>query len=436
MTARSAVAEQNSPAIEISETSLIIHDLSVPKRDVADYLRSVPEKERAGAIIHAIEVGVFCLERARTAQDTEFIRRQIDSLLHNVEQVTNTIPGAIQEQLISRIGTADGQVLAPVRQVVDEAKRSIIERVQEVRVLAEQIDPERDGSKLGKVLRTVTDLLDPRRRDSVQGALAEAVRSVAQHDGALAATVKTVVEGAMKPLADEVNRLAKQIQADQSVKDALDQTIAKGSSYEDEVVQLLQAWGRGAGVEVHHVGGDNQPGDIVIISRDTSVSGVEMSITVEAKDRSSPAGRRRIADDLSKTIAHRKTGAAIYVSRTRSGLADEVGEWAEGVCDGGPYVVTVHEHLITAAWYILVKQRLVAERSSLPMPNVDVVEQQLGRIRVAMERVVEINRKVTNAKAALDGIRTEAEAIRCDVRDALLRSEDALRTVARTEGQR
>jgi hypothetical protein len=31
-----------------------------------------------------MEVGVFCLERARS-QDTEFVRRQIDLLLNHVE---------------------------------------------------------------------------------------------------------------------------------------------------------------------------------------------------------------------------------------------------------------------------------------------------------------------------------------------------------------
>src|SRR5947208_3280392 len=112
--------EPSAPAIEIMEAGLTVRNLTVARREVADYLRLLPENERAGAVTHAIEVGVFCLERARAAQDTEFVRRQIDTLLHRVEQVTNAIPGAIQEQLVSRIGTADGQVLAPVRVVVDE----------------------------------------------------------------------------------------------------------------------------------------------------------------------------------------------------------------------------------------------------------------------------------------------------------------------------
>lgn len=416
-----------SATIEIIEAGVMIRNLCVQRPEVADHLRPLPENERASAITHAIEVGVFCLEHARIAQDTEFVRRQIDTLLRRVEQATAVIPVAVQEQLLSRIGTADGQILAPVRTIVEEAKRLIIERVQEVRELTDEIDPEKDASKLGRVIRAVTNLLDPQRRDSIQGVLADAVRNVVDRDGLLAKTVRVVVEEAVKPLADEVNQLSVQIQGDQAVREALEQTIAKGADYEDEAVQVLQAWGRGAGVEVHHVGNDNQPGDVVLISRNGSMAGIEMTIVVETRDRSAPAGRRRITDDLSRAMAHRKAQAGIYASKTRAGLAGEIGEWSEGVCESGPFIATAHEHLITAVWYLLTTQRLAAGRSTMPLPDVEALEGQLQRIRTAMDRVAEINRKVTTAKGALDAVRTEVDALRTDVRDALVKAEDALR---------
>jgi hypothetical protein len=52
---------------------------------MADFLRSIPEDEVEPTMIQAIEVGVFCLERARMSQDTEFVRRQLDQLLNRVE---------------------------------------------------------------------------------------------------------------------------------------------------------------------------------------------------------------------------------------------------------------------------------------------------------------------------------------------------------------
>jgi hypothetical protein len=49
--------------------------------------------------------------------------------------------------------------------------------------------------------------------------------------------------------------------------------------------------------------------------------------------------------------------------------------------------------------------------------------------------VTEINRKVTNVKTALDAIRGEAEGMRTDVRDALVKVEDALRVAPGAEQQ-
>jgi len=424
------------PALEIREVGVFVHDLFLSGREIRDYLRAFPEEERILALEHALKVGVCCLERARSVQDTEFIGRQIDALLYRLEQSAQTIPSAVEKGLLQKIGVDDGQALAPVRALVDEAKRAIADKLHEVRtLLAEEIDPTKTSSKLGSALGRLAELLDPMRRDSVQGAMFEAVTKVVGEDGALAKTVKVVVQDAVKPLAEEVNRLAKQIGADQAVAETVEQTTAKGHAYEDDVVQELAAWGQGAGIEVHHVGGDNQPGDIVLISRDTSLAGLELTIVVETRDRTSAAGRRRISEDIARAMAKRKDQAGVYVSKGSAGLAAEIGEWAEGACDAGAWVAISHQHLITAVRYLLARQRLFIERSCLATTDFEAVESQLQRIRTAMDHVTEINRKVTTAKTALEAIRSEGETMRTDVRDALVKVEDVLRVTPGAERQ-
>ena len=59
--------------VEISEDSIQINHLEVPVKEVADFFRSIPPAEHAFTLMKAIEVGVFCLERGRTAQDTDFV---------------------------------------------------------------------------------------------------------------------------------------------------------------------------------------------------------------------------------------------------------------------------------------------------------------------------------------------------------------------------
>jgi prefoldin subunit 5 len=424
----SEAVAQLLPSIEVREVGVLVHDLFLPGREVGEYLRTFPEEERIPALEQALKVGIYCLERARSVQDTEFVRRQVEAVLRQLEQASQAIPGAVEKGLLEKIGMDDGQALAPVRALVDEAKRAVTDRLQEVRtLLVEEIDPTKTTSKLGAALGRLNELLDPVRRDSVQGAIGDAVTKVVGEDGALARTVKLVVQDAMKPLADEVNRLAKQIQADQAVMETIEQSTAKGYAYEDEVVQVLVSWAKHVGIEVHHVGSDNQPGDIILVDRGLSQAGSELTIVVEAKDRASAAGRRRISEDMSTAMASRTARAGLYVSKTGAGLAAEIGDWAEGVCEAGNWLAVTHEHLMTAVRFLLAKQRLIAESASRSTTDLEAVEGQLQRIRTAMDRVTEINRKVTNAKAALEGIRSEGEGMRTDVRDALIKIEDALR---------
>ena len=69
----------SDPKIDISDSGIRILDLLVPSRDVAAYVRALPQDEREQAVVHAVEVGIFCLERARAGQDLDFVRREIDS---------------------------------------------------------------------------------------------------------------------------------------------------------------------------------------------------------------------------------------------------------------------------------------------------------------------------------------------------------------------
>lgn len=84
------------------------------------------------------------------------------------------------------------------------------ERLKEVRELyRRKIDPGKNTTILGGALQALKEVLDPKRSDSVQGVIDAAVRTVTGEDGRLAKAVKAVVADAVKPLADEVDKLAK-----------------------------------------------------------------------------------------------------------------------------------------------------------------------------------------------------------------------------------
>ena len=416
-------------AIVVMETGVHVRDLVIARQDVADYLRAIPQEERALAFIHAVEVGVFCLERARAGADLEFVRRQVDSLLIRVQQDVAAVPAAIEKQLIEKIGTSDGQVLAPVQLVVTQTSDAMKQRVEEVKQLfGHELDPSKATSTLGAALTALKDLLDPKRKDSIQASFEEAVQRVTSQDGTLATAVKLVVAAAAKPLADEVEKLANEIRERKAVAEIIERTTEKGTPFEEVIVARLQPWARIAGADVHHVGLDNRTGDIVLALPPQPGDEKETRLVIEVRDRESQAfGRKQISDKLTEAMAERNATAAVYLSRFPDGLAKEIKGWCEGSCERGPFIATTEENLAAAVRLVLVLQRVARLRASNREVDVRGVESEITTIRVALGHVTNINTKVTEGRKALDVIRTEADALRDEVHSALVRIEDALR---------
>lgn len=270
------------------------------------------------------------------------MRRQVESLISQVENAVMSIPETTKEKLLEKIGTGEGQVLAPIQEIVHIASQTTTERIKEVRdILSQEIDPSKETSILGKALKNLKDLLDPDRKDSIQGTLESAIRSVTTEDGTLAKAVITVVAEEVKRLADEMDRLSKEIRGQEAALEALQETIEKGLTYEHEVLEKLQAWAKFAGAEVHHVGGDNRPGDILIKFPAMSLHTTESRLVLEVRDRKSPKGRKAISSDLTQAMAERDASAAIYLSRYPEGLGKEIGDWAGGSCEYGHWVATI-----------------------------------------------------------------------------------------------
>jgi len=226
--------QETTPRIALHPDGITIERLDVPYREVADYLSSLPEAERSVALVRSIRVGVFCLQHAVTAQDTEFVRREIDRVLNELETRTKEIvPGVVQD-LASKLGTGPGQVLAPVAQAVRDAEQTIKDRVEDIR---RKLDPSNTDSDVSRALAKLQALLDPEHKGSIQDVLTQLVQQVTATDGPLAAVVKVQVSDAIKPLKEEIDKLTTQLLVKEEVEKALAGTTAKGRTYEEEVVE-------------------------------------------------------------------------------------------------------------------------------------------------------------------------------------------------------
>jgi hypothetical protein len=418
----------NEARVRLTGASVLISDLEITRPEVVDFLRDLSEPDREAALISAVEIGVFCLERAQVSRDTEFVRRQLEGLMADVDKAATRIPGAIEAALSTKIGTGEGQVLEPVDRAVKAAEKAVADKLGDVRqLLTADLDPARESGALGKALGTIRNLLDPGREDSIQGAVRAAVRGITGEDGPLAKAVRDVVTEAVKPLREEVDGLAKEVRGREAAREALEQTTQKGATYETRVVEELQDWAAVAGAQVEHVGIDNRPGDVLVVLTSGSLIGERVRIVVEARDRQTAVGRKVIADTVAQAIHERETDCGIYVSATRSGLGCDIGDFAEGETDAGRFVACTHENLRLALRLLLIQARLDRESDASSEVNRGLLLDQMGRVRTALERIKTINRHATQVRSGASGIEEEARALREEIRDALTKMEDALR---------
>src|SRR5262249_28341567 len=132
--------------IAVTDSAVTVSEVQIVNNNVAGYFKQISEDKRLDALIRAIEVGAFCLEHASAAQDLEFVRREVESLMTEVEKRVSTIPSELESTLMSRIGTAEGQVLAPIQTLISQAVKASGDRLNDVRAMLNDIDPSKDGT--------------------------------------------------------------------------------------------------------------------------------------------------------------------------------------------------------------------------------------------------------------------------------------------------
>jgi len=178
---------------------------------------------------------------------------------------------------------------------------------------------------------------------------------------------------------------------------------------------------------VQHVGGDNLPGDILVELATIREGECPMRVIIEVRDRRAPKGRKAVSGLLARAISARSANAAIYLSRTAEGLANELGEWAEGECTGGPFVTCTHEHLTTALRFLHMRKRVAELRRSAPEVDEAAIDSQVLRVRTALDRFKNIARRSNEIRSCTWEIDDQAANLRSEIRDALTTIEDALR---------
>ncbi|MDZ8238653.1 MAG: hypothetical protein RMZ69_16005 [Nostoc sp. ChiQUE01a] len=414
--------------IELTESHVLIYRLAIPLKNAISYLQQFPQSEYEGICLDAFELGFLCLQTAQTRHGNELIKQQMESLLVEFQQTVKIIAESFGQELINQVGTDNGQLLAPLQNQINLTSAVLTEKLNNVStLLTQEIDPARETSVVGRFLNSLRQLLDAKRSDSIQGAFKAALINATKENGTLAAAVKNVVSESVKPLAEQVEKLTREIRDQQVRQQVLEQTTAKGITYEQLVVAELQHWSKLSGAEVEHLGQDGDTGDILVKLTSKSLVAIELSIVIEVRSRpSKPFGRQAIAQHLQSAMVRRSANSAIFLSYSREGLAQEIGDWAEGVSESGYWIATTHPFLIIAIRFLVIQQRLNKLRTSESELDVIAVEQQIQQIRTALGRIKTIKKSLTEIGKGVSVIKVEADALNADIQSALKSVEQTL----------
>jgi hypothetical protein len=153
----------------------------------------------------------------------------------------------------------------------------------------------------------------------------------------------------------------------------------------------------------------------------------DLRIVIEARDDQSARGCKRIVDGMGAAMLARTAGYGIYIAKTASGFAKEIGEWAELQCPHGPLIACTVEHLRTALRFALAEHTIRQQKSAAAKADSAAVESELARIRSSLARIRTINTKATSIRSSADAITNEAAEIKREITDSSCAIEEALR---------
>ena len=132
-----------------------------------------------------------------------------------------------------------------------------------------------------------------------------------------------------------------------------------------------------------------------------------------------PAAANASLTTSGRRSKQRKASYGLYVSKSHAGLAKEIGDWAEGECNHGPYVACTSEHLLTAIRFVIVDARLRARLAAQAQTDLPSIEGELRRIRTALSRTRTIKAKAADVHKGADRITEEVDEQYHEISDAL-----------------
>jgi hypothetical protein len=408
---------------------IVIESLTVADERAAHLVRERQQIGRAAAdtVRKAIEIGARVLDSEETAANVDYVRRELETGLGQLDRKLETTieegAEALNEQLASKFGIErSDSVQSQIKEIVASEVR------QQREALLGTLTAE-DGSnplvaiqaRLGKAMLEAEE----RHRSEVER-LRESHKSEAR-----------AMHGQVADLRKELARLLEREEADERVAEEAERGTAKGRTFEDLVHGCLEEIAAGHGDAAHHTGdasseAGGKKGDTVVEIGGSMGSPVA---TVVFESKNKKLSKNDAWSELNGCMAERDATYAVLVvagdDKIPSGL-DELTEYQ------GNKIIAVLDReepdpLALRLVYRYVRARVLASGAETLEVDAAGVRDAAEEAGATLKRVNRIRKSLTGVTNSADAARAELDSMVADAERCLARIESLVAAAAQSD---
>jgi hypothetical protein len=408
---------------------IVIESLTVDDERAAHLVRERQQagKPAADTVRKAIEIGARVLDSEETAANVDYVRRELEAGLGELEKrLGGTLDEgaeALAEQLATTFGIErSDSVQAQIKEIIAAETRQHREQLLQALTAEDPSNP-----LVGMQIRIGKKLLEVEERHR-----SEVEKLRAAHANESRAMQQRVAE-----MNEKLARVLERQEADERVAEEAERGTAKGRSFEELVHATIEEIAAGHGDAAHHTGdatseAGGKKGDTVV-EIGGALGAPLATVVFEAKNKK--LSRNDAWSELNGCMAERDAAYAVLVvageDKVPSGL-DELTEYQ------GNKIIAVLDRedpdpLAVRLVYRYVRARVLAAAAETLEVDAAGVRDAAEEANATLKRANRIRKSLTGVTKSADVAREELDSMVGDVERCLARIESLVAAAAQAE---
>lgn len=388
------------PSIRIDGDRILIDRLTLVDAGQATWLASQPDDERALIVERALRIGLTALQSVGVTLNLDAVRSEFDRFAEQNRSANDRAAEALEQVLRSNFGDGDGRLPRTLETFLGDR---------------------------GKLQSMVTELFDPKRRDSAIGKMSAMLDSYFDGDASRLATLldPTRMGSPLHQFRGEVAAGFKAIEEKLIAIEAAGaarageraRSSAKGGDFEALLEAMLGDIARGANDQFERTGteagdsGRSKKGDFVLTLDPAVARGMELRVVIEAKDRK--VSGREMRDELREARTNRDAAVGLVVFTPRhapAGIAPfdvRAGDVYCVVDPGDPDTATLEAAVRLARLLALASLRETEAEidAAVLRAALTAIREQLEAVRAMKSNLTQIGTTASTVAGSLDRMR-------------------------------